>query len=284
VVHVRMKSLSIFLLTGALTVGCGAGRETVKHELEEVKRELADLNESHKALNQRYENLQDRLALVEDRGEAQALQRRVRPPLPVVRVVPPKDQDLKPPALPPATITQADVDRLSGYKVAKRETRRAVVPPANAARAGNVGVRTVPPRQLPMGGPRLLNDDPLAAYKRAKDLYNGGNVSGSIKALTSFIRRWPDHGYADNALYLLGSGRYKRAEYRAALDVFRRVLSDHATGNQVPDALLMTGLTLERLGQPMQARDTLSRLRAMYPGTDAARRAADALATFDGRR
>ena len=135
-----------------------------------------------------------------------------------------------------------------------------------------------------MGGPRALNADPIAAYKRAKDLYNGGNIPDSIRALSDFIERWPAHGYTDNALYLLGSGRFKRAEYRAALSLFRRVLSAHPTGNQVPDALLMTGLTLERLGQPMQARDTLSRLQAMYPNTNAARRAAQALAAFDGRR
>ena len=81
----------------------------------------------------------------------------------------------------------------------------------------------------------------------------------------------------------MGRMRYTRAEYAAALDLFRRVVTEHPTGNQVPDALLMTGLTLDRLGQPAKARETLSRLKSMYPGTDAARRAGAELLNISGR-
>ena len=52
------------------------------------------------------------------------------------------------------------------------------------------------------------------------------------------------------------------------------MLTTYPTGNQVPDALLMIGLTLDKLGRAAEGRETLARLRAMYPDTAAARQAA----------
>ena len=280
-----MKNASVLVLCSVFALpGCGQREGALKRELTEVKQELSDLNESHKALNQRYENLQDRLALIEDRQEGNALLQRRKPQLPVVRVVPPPPSAPAAPELPPATITQDDIDRLARVRSSKAPgPRSAVTPPANAVHAGNVGVRALP-KGLPMGGPRTAQDDPIAAYKHARALYNGGNLPEALRALKAFTVRWPEHGYTDNALYLIGSGRFKRAEYRGALAMFRRVLSEHASGNQVPDALLMTGLTLEKLGKLDQAMNMLSRLKAMYPNTSAAQQAGEALMTFGRRR
>jgi len=168
--------------------------------------------------------------------------------------------------------------------------RRAVPPPANAANAGNIGVARLAP-QLDFEGPRppspavapVTIDEPIAAFKAAERLYRAGDLVTAIGAFDAFVQRWPEHGYADNALYLSGRCRYARAEYPKALTTFRQVLSTYPAGNQVPDALLMIGLTQARLGRSAEGRDTLTRLQAMYPDTAAARQAAAELDRSQGR-
>ena len=274
-------------VVAASSIGCGVRQDVVIKRFDELTKEIQDLTESHKALNQRMERLQDRLALVEDKAESQSLHRKMRPQLPLVKVAPapeppPKDE------MPPATITQDQIDALNPRnqaRVAAKRTRKPVPLPANAKRAGNVGVVPV---QAPsavaggVGGPRNKNHDPIAAFKDARSLYVGGNLAKSLRAFQDFIRRWPSHRYADNALYWLGRGRFERAEYPAALKILKRVLREYPTGNQVPPTLLMLGLTLDRLGQPRDARATLERLTALYPDTKAAKMAADMLKSGQG--
>ena len=108
---------------------------------------------------------------------------------------------------------------------------------SECARAGNIGVvrhRRKKTKGPGIGGPRGRDHDPIAAYKRAKALYSGGNLSEALRAFKEFGQRWPQHGYADNALYWLGRGRFERAEYPSALRILKRVLKDYPTGNQVP--------------------------------------------------
>ncbi len=75
----------------------------------------------------------------------------------------------------------------------------------------------------------------------------------------------------------MGRARFDRSELAGALAAFRAVVDRYPAGNKVPDALLMIGLTLDRLGRPAEGRETLSRLVSMFPGTDAATQAQAAL-------
>jgi TolA-binding protein len=267
-------------------VACGGGQAQVQNDLVEVRKELRGLNEAYKVQSRRLNDLQDQLALVEDRLEAQQFQRqaaRVPAPVPaqpqLERASPPT------PELPPATITQADLDALAGPTVARRRrvrVRRAVAPPANARAAGNIGVRKLPSVQPAVGGPDGTHDDPLYTFKSARARLRSGDVPGGIEALRQFAATSPRHSYADNALVLVGKAQFERAQFAAALQTFRTVLKRFPTGNQVPDALLMTGLTLKKLGRVAEGRDTLGRLRAIYPDSAAAKRAASEMARAQG--
>ncbi|MCA9538912.1 MAG: tol-pal system protein YbgF [Myxococcales bacterium] len=294
-------------LCGALLGGCGGGQmQQLDSRLEEMQADLRALRDAHEAQQQRAEALADRLALVEDRLEGQALHHPAPVPtgLPVVRLRPeqpsaaamPREVDAEP-AEPvdtrePSTITQADLDALGrgGFEPSPRPGRRRgpVAPPANAAGAGNIGVMPLaaqpsfdaaaPPG---VGGPE--GDDPIGAFKAAQGRFRAGDLTAAVRGFERFVETWPSHGYADNALFWLGRCRYDRAEYPAALATFRKVLERYPTGNQVPDALLMIGLTLDKLGRPSEGRETLARLRAMYPETAAARQAGAELDRSTGR-
>jgi len=287
-----MYVATISLLATSL-MGCGAGREQMRVQLEEIRNEMRDISESHKALVQRCENIQNRLELVEDRAAGQALRRMARPQLPVVRIKPkpaaPKGASV------PATITQSDLDRMLPARSIKRtrmRTRRNVPVPAIAENAGNVGVKKVPrktvtlgskKRALAVGGPTTTGNDPIAAFKKAEQVFKSGNLANGLRELKSFTDRWPNHGFADNATMLIGKARFQRAEYRAGLAVFQRILTQYPEGSEVPAALLMIGLTLDRLGQTHQAIETLDRLKTMFPATPSGRRAEKALRTMERR-
>ena len=277
----------------------------MREQLVTLRIEMRELSDSQQALVQKNENLKNRLELLEDRQAGLDLSRSVRSraPLPVVRVQP---KAAPRPAAAQSVITQADLDRLSQGQttskgVAKTRRRRAIPPPPMASQAGNVGVKPLPARPKfrrsaasnsadvttatpAVGGPSTDEQDPIAEYKRGEALFTSGNLSASLKALENFTRRWPQHGYADNALRLRGEGRFKRAEYRAALKLFKTVLSKYPEGSEVPSALLMIGLTYDRLGRTEQALSTLERLRMMFPATAAGQRASRELKTLRRRK
>ncbi|MEZ4472900.1 MAG: tol-pal system protein YbgF [bacterium] len=185
-------------------------------------------------------------------------------------------------ARPPVTITQADLDALGGGPSeegdpVRRFPRQPVAPPDNAAFAGNIGVAPI------QGAARAVSraaapaaptgDDPIAAYKRAYNLYRAGQGAAAESAFAAFVERYGTHDYADNALFWIGQVQFDEARFQAALATFHRVVTEHPAGNKVPDALLMIGLTQAKLGRGAEGRETLARLRAMYPQTEAARKA-----------
>lgn len=271
-------------------------REQVK-----LREEVERLRDGYAAQAQRVERLTDRIALFEDKLEAQAIHSATRRNLPVVRLLP--NGRIGHSEIPPATafsptddeseqapgvLTQADVDRLDGPRsepteseaigVAPRRRRHAVAAPDNARHAGNLGVVPIPGAARASPTPVLadvptIQDDPLLAYKVAYAQFKSGDLTKAIAGFSDFVRRWPQHDYADNALYWLGESRFARAEYDGALRTFRRVVEEYPSGNKLPDALLEIGLTLEKLGRVHESRATLSRLVAMYPDSDAASRA-----------
>ncbi len=273
------------LLVGPLALAaCGAGNAQVQSDLVEVRKELRDLNEAYKAQSRRLNSMQAQLSLMEDRVEGQryqqqAAQKQRRAPVAPVAPAPPT------PELPPATITQADLDAMGGAKPPARRSkavRKPVTPPTNAKNAGNIGVHRVA-KAPAVGGPNGDKDDPIHIFNRARDRLRSGDVPGGIEALRRFAAMAPNHSYADNALTLVGHAQFDRAQFAAALQTFRTVLERFPTGNRVPDALLMTGLSLKKLGRVAEGRDTLGRLRAIYPNSAAAKRAADELARAQGR-
>lgn len=321
---IRALAAIAALSAAGLSTACGGARQdTLEESVTELRRELRGLREAYETQNRRLEAISDRLALAEDHLEARTLHP-LPDRLPVVRLTPsagrpapaahapaarapaaaPDDDGAaEPDAIlaepliipgeqPPATITQADIDRLDGgagamtpddddaaAPRARRRARRPVPPPANAAFAGNIGTRPLAAQP----DFDAVAEGPIAAYRAAEARYRAGDLTAAIQGFDAVVETWPEHGFADNALYLVGRSRYDRAEYAAALTTFRAVLTRYPTGNQVPDALLMIGLTLEKLGRAAEGRETLARLRAIYPDTAAAREAGARLDRAPGR-
>ncbi len=116
--------------------------------------------------------------------------------------------------------------------------------------------------------------DPAAApaYDAAMALVNAHQYEKALDAFAAFLVRWPEHPYANNAMYWRGECYFARGDYRRAAEQFDGVVARFPAGSKAPDALLKLGMSQQRLGDPAKAKESFDRLTQLYPQSDAARR------------
>jgi tol-pal system protein YbgF len=124
------------------------------------------------------------------------------------------------------------------------------------------------------GAPRSSALDPEAkrSYEQALSLVNSKQYDRGLEALAAFLVRWPDHPYAENALYWRGEAFLARGEPLRAAEQFEAVLARFGGGSKAPDALLKMGICHDRLGSSDRAKEYWDRLRRDYPRSDAAKK------------
>jgi tol-pal system protein YbgF len=110
-------------------------------------------------------------------------------------------------------------------------------------------------------------------YRKAFNNYREGKFGEAILDFEEFLRRYPNHEYADNAQYWIGESYYSQAEYEQAVVEFNRVLDRYPHEAKAPDALLKIGICYQRLGDLNRARVFWSRLVAQHPESETARQA-----------
>lgn len=123
-------------------------------------------------------------------------------------------------------------------------------------------------------GPRssALDPDAKKDYEAALAQVQGKQYERGLEGLAAFLVRWPDHPYAENALYWRGEAYFAQGEYLRAAEQFDAVLTRSGSGSKVPDALLKLGMCHDRLSAAPRAREYWDRLKNEYPRSDAAKR------------
>jgi tol-pal system protein YbgF len=117
-----------------------------------------------------------------------------------------------------------------------------------------------------------LDPDAKAAYEAALAQVQGKQYDRGLEGLNAFLVRWPDHPYAENAIYWRGEAYFAQGEYLRAGEQFEAVLARFGSGKKSPDALLKLGMCQERLGASARAREYWDRLKNEYPKSEAAKR------------
>ncbi len=117
-----------------------------------------------------------------------------------------------------------------------------------------------------------LDPDAKSAYETALAQVQGKQYDRGLEGLNAFLVRWPDHPYAENAIYWRGEAYYAQGEYLRAGEQFEAVLARFGSGKKSPDALLKLGMCQERLGASARAREYWDRLKTEYPKSEAAKR------------
>lgn len=196
---------------------------------------------------------------------------------------------MPPPALPPPaprTLANQDAitlgadgpfatgDALDDYADTEDTTPRPVIRIFGSSRGRawhDDQVEATPPPD-DADGPARLDAAAAPAYDAAMALVNAHQYDKALDAFAAFLVRWPDHPYADNAMYWRGECFYARGDYRRAAEQFEGVIARFPAGDKAPDALLKLGMSQMKLGNPPRAKDSFNRLTQLYPQSEAARR------------
>ena len=120
--------------------------------------------------------------------------------------------------------------------------------------------------------PSIMDPEAKRSYDNALSLVSSKQYDRALEALAGFLVRWPDHPYAENALYWRGEVYFARGEHLRAAEQFEAVLARFGGGNKAPDALLKIGMCHDRLGSSERAREYWDRLRREHPRSDAAKK------------
>lgn len=136
------------------------------------------------------------------------------------------------------------------------------------------------PPSPPAGGAAPVDATSAAAqqaYGRAFDALKAGQYPQAIKGFQEFLVSYPRGALSDNAQYWLGEAFYVTRDYDQALAAFTRVSREWPDSRKLPDALVKQGFALFELKRLAEARTVLNDVSTRFPGTEAARLAAERL-------
>lgn len=124
----------------------------------------------------------------------------------------------------------------------------------------------------PAGGlPSKASPAEERAYRKAFELLTQRRYDEARKSFRTFVARYPNGAYSDNAQYWLAEASYVTREFDTALKDFSRVLEAYPGSPKVPGAMLKIGYIQYENGQLAEARTTLQKLIRKYPASSAAR-------------
>ncbi len=119
--------------------------------------------------------------------------------------------------------------------------------------------------------------DEKAAYDMAFQALKELRYADAAEEFQSFLDRYPNSEYADNAQYWLGESYYVTRNYDIALRAFQTLLDRYPDSPKGPDALLKVGYTHYELEQWDSARAALTQVQENYPDTTLSRLAENRL-------
>lgn len=121
------------------------------------------------------------------------------------------------------------------------------------------------------GAGALPAGDPLADYQTAFDALKQGRYDESTALFNAFLRQYPTHELADNALYWLGESHYVTQNYDQALATFSDLAARYPDGEKTADAELKIGYCLYELARYEEAETALLGVTQRYPDSTVAR-------------
>ncbi len=295
-----LSILAVAVLFTGLAAGCEDRTEILSRQLEDLKKDLAQMKAGTANVSVQMEDLQNKILLLQDQVEShQILLSRTpgpAPTLPVVKLVrgerkweeqaavadaDPPEREMAPRKVDPETIPEVRFQQLDDaglvVDMGSGELVNAVIDGSGIK--NQAGVSGGAPRKEVQPPPRKSFDSrPVELYKYGFELLEQKHHHEAIAQFERFLEQYPNHDYADNALYWMGEAYYDIQSFRKAFDCFEKVVTLYPSGNKVPDALLKSGLCLANLGDHEAAGEVMSQLVAHYPATRAADIAQEKLA------
>jgi len=139
-------------------------------------------------------------------------------------------------------------------------------PRAASGASGSATVATEPAAS----GPRPAAD-PQAAYDAAFAALKDARYAEAIAGFSGLLEAAPAGDLAPNAQYWLGEAYYVTRDFENAAAAFEAAAERWPGSGKAPGALLKLGYSQYELKRMGDAQQTLGRLTARYPDTEAAR-------------
>ena len=132
-----------------------------------------------------------------------------------------------------------------------------------------------PPKQdRPASPEKPRKSDPVKLYKKGRGLLlRERNIPMAQALFSDFVKKFPDHELADNALYWLGECSYTTGNYEMAAKIFKTLIQTYPKGQKVPDALLKAGYSYMSIDNVNQANHYFKQVITRYPFSPAADKA-----------
>ncbi len=153
--------------------------------------------------------------------------------------------------------------------IAPPPTMEQPVDPATVPQAAPLALPendTIPPEDQitgDEGGPAAT--DAAGLYEQGFGQIKAGDYAGAEKSFAAFMKEYPKHALAPNALYWLGETYYARKDYDKASRAFAEAYQKYPGGPKGADNLLKLGLSLAGKGEKQNACIALSQLSKEYP-------------------
>ena len=141
-------------------------------------------------------------------------------------------------------------------------------------------IRKVEPQRVSLDGRDFLADpEEKRLFDEAMAIVRASDFPGAVSALTNFLRRYPESGYAHAARFWLGNSHYGKRELRESITIFRTFIANAPEGHpRVPEALLSIANAQSESKDRNGARATLNDLLRRFPQSEAAQAGKDRLA------
>ncbi len=119
------------------------------------------------------------------------------------------------------------------------------------------------------------------AFDAAMAVMRRGDFTGAAKGFGDLLGRYPQSGYRGSALFWQGTALYTTRDYNGALAAFRALIQAAPEHVRAPEATLSIANCQVELKDVPAARETLKRLLAEYPQSEAAATARERLARLN---
>jgi TolA-binding protein len=123
---------------------------------------------------------------------------------------------------------------------------------------------------VPFTSPQLL-------FENAYGDYAAGTYLLAVKGFESYLQYFPNSASAAAAQLYIGQSHEGASNYKEALAAYDTVIANYPTSSETPVAYYKRAGVLERLGNSGDARQSYETLQKLFPESDAAVRAKQAL-------
>jgi tol-pal system protein YbgF len=114
-------------------------------------------------------------------------------------------------------------------------------------------------------------------FELALATFKKGDFSGAVVSFSSFLRKYPDTGFRQSALFWLASAKYVKREYLDATNQLKAFITMNEGHTKFPEALLTLANSQIELKLPLEAKKSFEDLISQYPSSEAAEAAKERL-------